>query len=90
MRTDSWPDVDPAQTVYPIRGGYMMWQCVQLGKINGDRGKNCQKLDQPHAKGIAYKDTFGDWPTKFMDADSTNVGMERYPPPGRQVKRPMR
>jgi hypothetical protein len=81
MRTDAWPDIDPSQLVYPIRGSYVMWQCVALGRINGERGKNCTKADQPHASGVCYKDTFGDWHCKFMDGNAGNPGMQRYPPP---------
>ncbi len=81
MATDSWSDIDTSQMVYPVRGAYTQWQCVELGKINGDRGKNCTKWEYPHASGVCYKSTFGDWHCKLYDKDSPGPGMERYPPP---------
>ena len=79
MVTDSRPEIDPSQTVYPVRGSYTWYQCVIVGKILGDPGKNCAKYDVRTAAGIAYKDAFGDWHVKMVgghDSDRT-----RYPPP---------
>jgi hypothetical protein len=79
--TDSWPEIDPSQTVYPVRGGHTYFQCTALGKIGGDPGKNCFKYEQPHASGICYKSTFGDWHCKMSDNDATGTTMEKFPPP---------
>jgi hypothetical protein len=80
--TDAWPNIDPAETVYPIRGSYVVWQCVPLGAINGEPGQNCSRSAEPHATGICYKDTFRDWHCeKFMDINTVGDGMKRYPPP---------
>jgi len=73
--------IDPSQTVYPIRGSFTRWQCVPLGHINGEAGKNCSKLLQPQAKGICFKTTFGEWHCTMTDFDHNNPGMDRYPPP---------
>ena len=72
--------IDPAETVYPIRGSYDSWTCGKLGTINGDPGKNCTKLPQPAAKGICFKSSFGDWHCTMTDFNASQ-GMERYPPP---------
>lgn len=87
VNTDSWSDVDPSQTVYPIRGNYTEWQCLEpdphpIG--NAPRaGKNCFKYDAPGATGVCYKDTFGDWHCKFCCATvgSGQGGVEFFPPP---------
>jgi hypothetical protein len=86
--TDSWPDVDPSQTVYPIRGTYMQWQCSEPRKpIPGVTnapvaGKNCFKYETPSpASGIAYKDTFGDWHTKICCVVSSSGSRVEYVPP---------
>ena len=73
MGTDAWPDVDPSQTVYPIRGRYTSWQCGALGTHGNEPGHSCDKLEQPHAKGICYKDTFADWHCKFSDPGQTST-----------------
>ena len=72
--------IDPAETVFPIRGGFTSWTCSKLGTINGDPGKNCTKLPQPAAKGICFKSSFGEWHCTMTDFNSSE-GMERYPPP---------
>ena len=72
--------IDPAQTVYPIRGSYNSWTCSELGTITGDPGKNCTKLPQPAANGICFKSSSGDWHCTMTDFNASG-GMERYPPP---------
>jgi hypothetical protein len=90
--TDSYADVDPAQTVYPIRGTYMQWQCSEPRKpIPGVTnapvaGKNCFKYETPStASGISYKDTFGDWHTKICCVvSSSGSRVEFVAPPAVQ------
>ena len=82
--TDSWHDIDVTQTVYPVRGGYTYFVCSTLARtaeIGGNPAKTCFKYEQPHAVGICYKNTFGDWRCKFSDADVTGTTMELFPPP---------
>ena len=81
MLTDSWTDIDPSQTVYPVRGGFTGWQCSRLGSINGNPGKNCTKTEQPHASGMCFKTTFSDWHCKMLDINNDGGSMERFPPP---------
>ena len=83
MATDSWLDSDPTQLVYPVRGGYTSWGCYVLGTINGERGKNCVKFEQPHAVGVCYKNSFGDWHCRFVDGTATpsSNALNLSPPP---------
>ena len=81
MRTDSWPDIDPSQMVYPVRGSFTWWQCSVLGSIGGDPGKNCTKTEQPHASGMCFKTTFSDWHCPMSDIYNNGTTMERFPPP---------
>lgn len=82
MRTDSWPDVDPSKTVYPIRGGYTWWRCGVVGTIGNPPGKNCTKMEEPHATGICYTSSFGEWHCKFMDKNATfSPTMEQFSAP---------
>ena len=60
-RTDSYPSIDPTQTVYPIRGTYTHWQCGVSGSIGAPAGKNCSRNDAIPMGGSCFKDTFGDW-----------------------------
>jgi hypothetical protein len=70
IATDSWPDIDPSKTVYPIRGGYTQWSCGVLGESGYVAGHSCDRTLQPHASGICYMDSFGDWQCKFMDGNA--------------------
>ena len=86
--TDSWPEVDPSQTVYPIRGTYMQWQCkVPEAPIPGVgnaplAGKNCFKYEtMSTAAGVCYKDTFGDWHCKICCAVSSSGSRVEFVPP---------
>ena len=68
MATDSacapCTEIDPSQTVYPIRGSFTFWLCgsVQpLGAVGVALGKNCAKGESGGATGMCFKSTFGDW-----------------------------
>src|ERR1019366_1712559 len=64
---DSFSGIDPAQTVYPIRGRYTLWNCGELGKDGNEPGHSCQnKIQNDNAVGICYQDSFGDWHCKFL------------------------
>jgi len=73
--------IDPAQPVYPIRGGYTDWLCVQLGEINGEPGKNCTRSFQKKASGICFKSSFGEFHCTMMDINAQDDFPNRYPPP---------
>jgi hypothetical protein len=74
--------IDPSETVFPIRGSLNSWNCVKLGAIGGDAGKNCVKWPGPAMTGICFKSSFGDW--HCMMSGLQYPGMERYPPPAGQ------
>jgi hypothetical protein len=78
--TDSFQNVDPSQTVYPIRGGYVAWQCTALGQVNGDPGKNCSRNDASKVEGTCYKDAFGDWHCHMCCALGS-AARRGFPPP---------
>jgi hypothetical protein len=73
--SDSFSGIDTSQLVYDIRGSYDSYQCTFLGNVNGLLGKNCTHAPQPHAGGVCYKDTFGDWNCVFSDG---SVGPSRW------------
>lgn len=82
--TDSFPDVDPSETVYNIRGSFTFYACNKLGDINGEPGKNCTAEDEPQADGMCYKSTFGDWHCHLSDTRSPSTAVtnwRRYVPP---------
>jgi hypothetical protein len=57
-------EIDPAQPVYPIRGTYTQWACGSLHPcctVGVARGANCARAENPVAKGMCFKTTFGDW-----------------------------
>jgi hypothetical protein len=43
MRTDAMSNIDPSQMVYPIRGGFTMWQCSALSRYGTVKGHNCNR-----------------------------------------------
>lgn len=64
---DSFPSIDPTQTVYPIQGGFTLWNCGELGKGGNEPGHSCgMKYENDNAEGICYKDSFGNWHCKFL------------------------
>jgi hypothetical protein len=86
--TDAYTDVDPSQTVYPIRGSYTQYQCSvpqpPSAPFNAPKaGKNCFKYEAPAATGICYKSTFGEWHCKMCCTGSSSGkgGVELFPPP---------
>ena len=82
---DAYNDLDPHKPIYPIRGSFTYYSCRKQFNIDASHtnvGKNCSILQQPHAQGICYKTTFGDWTCKMRDAtmhwDQATTG---NPPP---------
>ena len=73
--------IDPAQQVYPIRGGFTQWRCEQLGAINGTPGKSCSRNHQPKAAGLCFKSSFGEWHCTMADFNPVDDFPNRFPPP---------
>lgn len=61
--TDSFQNIDPSQTVYPVRASYFSYNCGPIGYLGVAAGKNCMKGEGKNLGGIMYKDAFGDWHT---------------------------
>jgi hypothetical protein len=68
--TDSMSEIDPAQSVYNIRGGFTHYQCAPVSAYMQNSGKNCSSYDGTKAKGICFKTTFGDWHCMMSDLDA--------------------
>jgi len=90
--TDSYQDIDPSQTVYPIRGSFIAWHCYapkpDVGPDNfpvPTQGRNCTKSEAKAATGISYKDSFGDWHTMLCceghAISETKWMISYFPPP---------
>ena len=72
MALDSFPGIDPTQTIYPIRGKYTFWSCGELGKDGNEPGHSCLNKNQhDNAEGICYRDSFADWHCKFLGKTQT-------------------
>ncbi len=85
-------NIDPTQTVYPIQGSYTVWKCGPSGYLGNQTNRFCfNKTEEPHAEGICYKNSFGDWHCVMTDlktAKTTNAcpgtgggGQSRIAPP---------
>ena len=80
-RTDSTSDIDPSQTVYPIRGGFTMWVCEERTRVTGDPNKNCSRETYSKNTGICYRDTFGDWHCELSYSPNFRETDHNVPPP---------
>ena len=82
---DEYGDIDQSKPVYPIRGSFVYYSCrkqFNLDASHTNMGKNCSVLQQPHAQGICYKTTFGDWTCKMRDlAVHWDQATSNLPPP---------
>lgn len=75
-------DIDVNAPVYPIRGSFLDYQCsVSRGFPIENVGKNCNLTERPHAKGICYKSSFGDWACSMRDLDVDFRATKRDVPP---------
>ena len=54
-------------------GSMTAYWCGEIGYMAYKKGHNCNKVDQPHASGICYRNAFGDWVCKFMDINATQT-----------------
>lgn len=67
---DSYNDIDQSKPVFPIRGSFTEYSCGKVFNVDASHtnaGKNCSVLQQPHAQGICYKSTFGEWVCRMKD-----------------------
>ncbi len=73
IKNRTFPEIDVNHPVYPIRGSVSKYQCKdpQTDYINIE-GRNCNRTEEPNAKGYCYKTTFGDWSCYMLDLDSKN------------------
>lgn len=81
--TDSYTDIDHAAPVYPIRGSFVEYSCSEPNAAVGTVGKNCTVYDQPHAQGVCYKTSFGDWRCRMADLDNSLTVLRRGVAPPR-------
>ncbi|HEX9202192.1 MAG TPA: hypothetical protein VF865_21720 [Acidobacteriaceae bacterium] len=86
----SIPEIDPSKLVYPIRGSFDRYQCSDPAHASQDArgnsvsppGKNCSLFLAPHATGICWRTTFGDWDCTMADGNAS------YRPDRRNVMGP--
>jgi hypothetical protein len=78
--TDSRRDIDPSQTIYPIRGSYVGFQCGVSGSIGAPAGHNCARNEAANQGGNCYKDSFGDWHCSMCCVLGSNQ-RGGFPPP---------
>jgi len=86
METDTFGfaadnSIDPSQPVVPIRGSFNEWVCGKLGQINAAPGKSCNLTTNPHAVGICFKNSFGDWHCTMTDLAGVREFLPLHAPP---------
>lgn len=77
-------DINAKVPVYPIRGSLKQYSCSEIAPDRSNLNRNCSINNEPNAKGLCYKDSFGDWNCKMVDV-STGEITHRQPPPGGAV-----
>jgi len=73
--------IDPSQPVVPIRGSFNGWVCGKLGEINAAPGKSCNLTRNPHATGLCFKSSFGDWHCTMSDLGGVREFLPIHSPP---------
>ena len=77
------PAIDPAQTVYPIRGDYTFYQCATTSAAiyltGGGPGKNCSKYSLTGNTGTCYRSAFNEWHCDM--GGGSGPANAPYPPP---------
>jgi hypothetical protein len=73
--------IDPSQSVVPIRGSFNGWVCGKLGQINASPGKSCNLTTNPHASGLCFKSSFGDWHCTMLDFAGVRESLPLHAPP---------
>jgi hypothetical protein len=75
--TDRIPDGDANYPVYPIRGSYVQYIVDRLSTISPNAGKNCSVFPAPHASGLCYRTTYGNWVCTMIDVMAPSVASQR-------------
>jgi len=73
---DANENVDDTKPVYPIQGSFISYAChLQYtdDATHTNVGKNCSILQQPHAQGVCYRNTSGEWACRMRDRSLTWV-----------------
>ena len=73
--------IDPAQRVVPIRGSFNEFVCGKLGQINAAPGRNCNLTTNPHAAGLCFLNSFGDWHCTMTDLGGVREFVASHAPP---------
>lgn len=85
MSTDAISDIEPAATVYPIRGSFVAYQCstrrYTQEEQRADPAKNCTSTNQPAAHGICYTNTFHELHCDMLDVDHVSARTYDVAPP---------
>jgi hypothetical protein len=76
-QTDMLTDADVSSLVYPVRGSYVQYQISRLSTVFPNKGKNCSVYPAPHASGLCYRTTFGDWTCKMIDTSAPSMASQR-------------
>lgn len=76
----STPDLSSPE--YEIRGSFKLYQCLKT--FTKELERNCNLYEQPNAKGVCYKDTFGSWVCTLSDPSVTEY--TSAVPPGSKKK----
>lgn len=68
------PEINVRFPLYPIRGGLVSYQCYEVNPnfTVSAPGKNCNRTNEPEAKGFCYKTTFGEWRCHMADLSNKN------------------
>ncbi|MDO7852048.1 hypothetical protein [Hymenobacter convexus] len=74
--TDMLPDADVSSLVYPVRGSYTQYQISKLSTVFPNAGKNANIYVYPHASGLCYRTTFGDWVCKMIDTSAPAMAIQ--------------
>jgi len=73
--------IDPSQKVVPIRGSFNAYVCGKLGQINSAPGSNCNLTTNPHATGLCFVNSFGDWHCTMTDLAGVREFKPSHAPP---------
>ncbi|HQU82041.1 MAG TPA: hypothetical protein PKY59_02890 [Pyrinomonadaceae bacterium] len=78
------PEIDVRFPLYPIRGSLVSYQCYEVNPnfTVSAPGKNCNRTNEPEAKGFCYKTTFGEWRCHMADfSNKIENWAQGVPPP---------
>lgn len=79
---DSYIDVSTTAPVYPITGGYSVYDCSSLAGGNYSRGANCLHVDYVNASGECYMTNSTGWHCEMTNGTQTGYENRVAPPTG--------